>query len=301
MPVLLVGPTGAGKELLARHLHALSERRGELVDINCGALPRDMIESMLFGHRRGAFTGAIEDATGLVAKAAGGTLFLDELPSLPFDGQAKLLRILETGEVRRIGDTGKQFVDFRLVSTVQEDFAARVEGGLFRRDLFHRVAGVAIHLPPLQERPEDVEPLATHFALVQAHRLAKGAVRVLEDQPWPGNVRELRAVIDRAVVMSQDVILDVPLICDALTCWGGRDALSVLRPSGLRTQLATDRHPSSSHAQLLDVCAANDWDARRIGSALGVSRATLYRRLRGCGVSLRRLRISAEMLTTETA
>ncbi len=289
--VLLVGPTGTGKELLARHLHALSGRRGELVDINCGALPREMIESMLFGHRRGAFTGAVEDAAGLVAKAAGGTLFLDELPSLPLEGQAKLLRLLETGEVRPIGETAKRLVDFRVVSTAQEDIASRVEAGGFRRDLFHRVAGLAIRLPPLRERPEDVEPLAAHFAARHARVLGSGTARLLENQPWPGNVRELRAVIDRAAVLSDEEALGVPLILDALSCWGGTGALADPGPSRSRARLdGGQRHVSD--AALREACAANDWDTRRIAPALGVSRATLYRRLRECGISLRHPRVS---------
>lgn len=158
LPVLLIGPTGAGKEVVARHLHAMSNRRGRLVDVNCGALPRDMIESLLFGHRRGAFTGALETTVGYIARADGGTLFLDELASLPHEGQAKLLRVLETREVLPLGSGMAQRVDFRVVAAVQADIYTRVDSGQFRDDLFHRVAGLTLHLPGLGARPEDIEP-----------------------------------------------------------------------------------------------------------------------------------------------
>jgi two-component system response regulator FlrC len=134
LPILLIGPTGTGKEVMARHVHAMSGRRGTLVDVNCGALPRDMVESLLFGHRRGAFTGAVESVTGLIACANEGTLFLDELTSLPLEGQAKLLRVLENGELKALGSTVNTSVDFRLVAAVQDDILERLESHQFRRD-----------------------------------------------------------------------------------------------------------------------------------------------------------------------
>ena len=159
LPILLVGPTGTGKELFAHHIHERSGQPGPLVEVNCCALPRDMVESLLFGHRRGAFTGAIESTVGYVERSDGGTLFLDELESLAFEAQGKLLRVLETGDVERLGIGAKRHVDLRVVSAVQDDISGAVDGGRFRRDLFQRVAGVVIKLPPLSTRPEDVVPL----------------------------------------------------------------------------------------------------------------------------------------------
>lgn len=168
--ILIVGATGTGKELLARHIHHRSRRRGELVDVNCGALPREMAESLLFGHRRGAFTGAVESTVGHVERADGGTLFLDEVLHLPPEGQVKLLRVLETGDVQRLGEGRKRNVDLRIVAAAQDDTTERLGLGVFRRDLYQRLAGVVIHLPPLAERPEDIVPLAAHFAARRSRR-----------------------------------------------------------------------------------------------------------------------------------
>jgi DNA-binding NtrC family response regulator len=280
LPVLLVGPTGTGKELFARHLHWMSGREGELVDVNCGALPREMVESLLFGHLRGAFTGAIQDTVGLVARANNGTLFLDELTSLPVEGQAALLRLLDTGEVRRVGDIGKRAVDFRVVSAVQDDIFSRIERGQFRRDLFHRVEGAAIHLPSLQERPEDIELLALHFAATTGRTLAREGVRVLETHSWPGNVRQLRAVIERAGLLSDGAELEPAAVREAIGFSVG--------DSPSRAIPAKDT-PRATREVLLEVCAECDHDPVRIAFALGISRATLYRRLRDHAISLKRV------------
>lgn len=280
IPVLLVGPTGAGKDVLARHLHGMSRRRGRMIDVNCGALPRDMIESLLFGHRRGAFTGAVESSTGFIALADAGTLFLDELASLPVEGQAKLLRVLETGELTPLGSTVKKRVDFRLVSAAQDDLFARIESHQFRRDLFHRVEGVTIHLPALRERPEDIPPLATHFARVHGRSLEPEAFDVLLRQGWPGNVRQLRTVLERASLLSDGPSITAKTVCDAL---------GVARnPSDTLRQQERER--------LIAICVAEGDDAARISAALGVSRATLYRRLKEHGLRLRGLSASLTSL-----
>ncbi len=269
IPVLLVGETGTGKELLAHHIHNCSGRRGQFVDVNCGAFPPAILEGLLFGHRRGAFTGAVTDAAGLIVRAEGGTLFLDELPSLPLEGQAKLLRVLETRELRRVGDTHKQIVDFRVIAAAQEDIVERVETDQFRRDLYHRVAGARIMLPSLRERPEDIAVLARHFAAANDRGVSADALVLLSRQPWHGNIRELRVVIERAVVLTDDPILTSVAIAEAL-----------------------DRHneysgAESTREQFVSICAANGWNPVRIAQEMMISRATLYRRLREHGIRLR--------------
>jgi transcriptional regulator with PAS, ATPase and Fis domain len=276
-PILLVGPTGTGKELLAHHIHAWSGRRGEMVDINCGALPRELVESTLFGHRRGAFSGAIETTTGLIEAANGGTLLLDELSSLPTEAQAKLLRVLESGTLRRIGETSGRRVDFRPVATLQKHpkFSGDSTTTIVRLDLLQRLAGVVIELPPLCERPGDIARLALSFAAEGRTSLSDAALAVLESYGWPGNVRELRAAVARAGWLSRDVAIDPDCMREAI----------VLGAVGLEQPSAPPDH--AERAVLVTVCTAHEWHAGHSSRALGVSRTTLYRRLREAGVSLR--------------
>jgi len=275
LAILLVGETGTGKDLLAQHIHRMNGRPGAFVDVNCGALPRDMVESLLFGHRRGAFTGAVSDMPGLVAKASSGTLFLDELCSLNTDAQVKLLRVLETGQVRALGETRNVPVDFSLVSAVQEEIGPRVERGVFREDLYHRVAGVVLRLPPLREREGDVLVLAAHFASKYGRTLGRGSAVLLARYSWPGNVRELRSVIGRAAALATSDTLDATALAEALD-HGCTFSSSVGQKTG-------------GKSTLLQACAAHGWDAPRIWNALGISKATLYRRLKTEGISLRTL------------
>jgi len=279
LPVLLVGPTGTGKELFAQHVHRLSGRRGPLVDVNCCALPRDMVESLLFGHKRGAFTGAVESTVGYVERADGGTLFLDELESLAFDAQGKLLRALETGDSEPLGAAAKRRVDLRIISAVQEDIDAAVETGRFRRDLFQRVAGVLIELPPLSARLEDVIPIAAYFAGLQGRRLEPGSERVLLDYSWPGNVRELRLAIERAGELVENGTLPPSVIAEAIQL-----GVPVRQQRGEATPL------DDAKGRLLGTCEALAWNTGRITQRLGITRVTLYRRLRGLGVSLREMK-----------
>ncbi len=279
LPVLLVGATGTGKELFAQRIHQLSGRRGPLVDVNCCALPRDMVESLLFGHKRGAFTGAVESTVGYVERADGGTLFLDELESLAFEAQGKLLRVLETGDAEPLGAAAKRRVDLRIVSAVQEDIEDAVESRRFRRDLFQRVAGVLIELPPLSARLEDVIPLAEYFASLQGRRLEPGVERVLLDYSWPGNVRELRLAIERAGELVENGTLPPGVIAEAIKL-----GVSV-RPQPGRSPPLDD-----AKGRLLGTCEALAWDTRRITQRLGITRVTLYRRLRDLGVSLREMK-----------
>jgi two-component system, NtrC family, response regulator AtoC len=207
--VLITGESGTGKELIARMIHDASPRAAApFVAVNCGAIPEQLLESELFGHTRGAFTGAVEDRAGLFQEAHGGTLFLDEIGELPVSLQVKLLRALQEGEVRPIGDTTAREVDVRVVAATSRDLDADVHAGRFRADLFYRVNVVRVALPPLRERREDIPELVRHFLDVfnqrlglRVSRVSAPAMRRLMEYDWPGNVRELENVIERAVVL----------------------------------------------------------------------------------------------------
>jgi two-component system response regulator AtoC len=212
--VLVRGETGTGKELVARAIHDRSPRaRQPFVAINCAALPPNLLEAELFGFERGAFSGAVAAKPGLFEAAHQGTLMLDEVGELALDVQAKLLRVLESGELLRVGSVKPRTVDVRVVSATHRDLAAMVETGAFRRDLFYRIHGVSVTLPPLRERLEDLELLAVHFARAvsrgQAPEFSAEALAALRAHPWPGNARELRNVMERAVLLSGGGRIDV--------------------------------------------------------------------------------------------
>jgi two-component system, NtrC family, response regulator AtoC len=210
-PVLLVGESGSGKEEAARYLHRKSARRaGPFVTVNCAAIPLELFESEFFGHRKGAFTGAVSDREGRFQVAHGGTLFLDEINSLPPLAQAKILRVLQDGVFERVGESRPTVVDVRLVCASNADLVAEVAEGRFRPDLFYRINVMTVRIPPLRERPEDIALLARTFLADLAPRLgkpvralAREAVEALQAYAWPGNVRELRNVIERAVLLER--------------------------------------------------------------------------------------------------
>jgi two-component system, NtrC family, response regulator AtoC len=208
--VLVLGETGVGKEVLATSLHALSERSGPLSSINCAALSEPLLESELFGHDKGAFTGAVGARPGLFEATDGGTVFLDEIGELPLALQAKLLRAVESREIRRLGSTRSIPIDVRIIAATNRDLAGEVAAGRFRQDLFFRLDGVTLRIPPLRARPHAIGPLALRFIAEAAQRLGRPDVRAtpellvaLAAHDWPGNVRELKAVIDRAVLLSR--------------------------------------------------------------------------------------------------
>jgi len=204
--VLITGESGTGKEVIAQQIHELSGRQGPFVAINCGAIPEHLLESELFGHERGAFTGAVSSRAGRFEQADGGTLFLDEIGDMPQVMQVKLLRVLEERVIERVGGTKNIPVDIRLVAATHRDLPKRIEAGKFREDLYYRLSVFPIEISPLHDRIEDIAPLVDEFVrrLQEEHKvslqLSAGAMRILENYPWPGNVRELANLIERLVV-----------------------------------------------------------------------------------------------------
>lgn len=295
LPILLAGPTGTGKELFAAEIHRWSGLPGSFVDVNCAALPREMVEALLFGHRRGAFTGATDHAHGLLEEAQGGTLFLDEMLSMPTKVQSKLLRALETGEVRRIGETLKRRVRFRTLGAVQDSSGHGLVARDLRADLLQRVAGIVIELPPLAHRDDDVILLAFHFAARKHRSLGPDAGAVLRGYAWPGNVRELRLTIDRACALGDTEVLGARALAESIEL--GAALLSSERRSGLT---ADSRRGPSVRDRLLSEFAAHDWNAGRTAEALGLGRTTLFKQLKTLGISLRQERSSLETRTMMT-
>ncbi len=272
--VVLQGETGTGKEVLARALHANGPRqKGPFVAINVATLPGELLESELFGHVRGAFTGAVAAKKGLFEEADGGTLFLDEIAELPLPLQAKLLRVLQEGELRRVGGAQPITVDVRILSATHRDLKAQVARGLFREDLFYRLKVFALALPPLRERREDILPLALMFA----ERLGKPGVRIrpavaalLERYPWPGNVRELGNAVEHAVILARGGEIDVDHLPEELTSGGATPA----RAAHLRPLAEVEREHVLA---ALDACGGNQAEAAKV---LGIGRNTLWRKLR---------------------
>jgi two-component system response regulator GlrR len=222
--VFIQGASGTGKELLARAIHRASRRsQGPFVAVNCAAIPENLLESELFGHRKGSFTGANYDHKGLIPAADGGTLFLDEIGDMPFALQAKLLRVLQDREVRAVGATQGVSVDVRIISATHRDLDAQMKEGRFREDLYYRLNVVSLELPPLSERREDIVPLATHYLKATAARYKKDvqafapeAMQMLLAAPWPGNVRQLVNVIEQVVALCASGVVPASLVQQAL-------------------------------------------------------------------------------------
>lgn len=210
-PVAILSETGTGKELVAQSLHDLSGRKGSWIPLNCGAIAKELIQSELFGHEKGAFTGAQQQRHGVFEQAKGGTLFLDEVAELPLELQASLLRVLETGKIRRVGGTQEIAVDVRVICATHQDLPRLVAEKKFREDLYFRLNVLPIFLPPLRERQEDIPLLANHFIKIFSSArksLSESAVRFLQSQDWPGNIRELKNAIQRAVILAKGEVLE---------------------------------------------------------------------------------------------
>jgi DNA-binding NtrC family response regulator len=276
-PVMILGESGSGKEVVARALHESGPRSEKpFVAVNVAALPADLLESELFGHARGAFTGAATAKTGLFEAAEGGTLFLDEIAELPLPLQAKLLRALQDGEVRRVGETRAFAVDVRIVSATHRDLAQRVVDGFFRQDLLFRLRVLTLTVPPLRERREDTAVLAGMFLGQERQknlRLSPAALRVLESHAWPGNVRELQNAIKHGAALAEDGVVDVQHLPEDLVS-PPPPATTIGAPPTLRSLAEVERE----HVlHVLEACGGSQVEAARV---LGIARNTLWRKLR---------------------
>lgn len=284
--IMIVGETGTGKEMLARAIHGASRRAGApFIAINCGALPRDLVESELFGTKRGAFTGAVADSPGVFVAAEGGTVFLDELGEMPKEDQVKLLRVLQERELRPLGSTRMVKIDVRVISATNRSLE-ELRSSFLREDLYYRVATVVIELPPLRDRPEDILVLAQHFAAGLAERygrhitVAASAIELLLRYKFPGNVRELLSMLESAAAVRFD---DPQVITD-------KDLLPLIRNGGAESArisqaavLSLEEMERIAIERALRRCEGNRTKAAAL---LGISRDTLYRKARDLAIKM---------------
>lgn len=282
--VLIQGESGTGKELVARALHRLSKRAQEpIISVNCAAIPESLIESELFGHEKGAFTGADRARAGLVEAAHGGTLFLDEIGELPLEAQARLLRVLQEGEIRRVGSVQSQKVDIRLIAATHRDLKSLSQSGQFREDLYYRLHVIALNLPALRERGDDIIEIAK--ALLEQQRLrldrepmkfSKQTLTTLEKYPWPGNVRELENAIERAVILCEGTEINTELL--------GID-LEIKHSSTEEETPSSNTDPSmEGYFQRFVLEHQDHMTETDLASKLGISRKSLWERRQRLGI-----------------
>jgi DNA-binding NtrC family response regulator len=283
-PVLIVGESGSGKELFARALHANSDRASApFIVINCGALPETLLESELYGHERGSFTGATGSRKGLLESASGGTLFLDEISETSLSFQVKLLRVIQEHEIRRVGSNETVQVDMRLVAATNRDLREMVRASRFREDLFHRLNVFTISLPPLRERIPDIPLLAAYFLRIfsEKHgktvRLAANAMEAMKRYAWPGNVRELRNMLERAITFNDTGVVQG----DELEFGEGDDAVSSASDSSETSGGSLDRMEKDHIVKVLKQTGGNKKKAAEI---LGIERRTLYNKAKRLGI-----------------
>jgi formate hydrogenlyase transcriptional activator len=289
--VLIEGETGTGKELIARAVHTLSSRRGHsFVTLNCAAIPVDLLESELFGHEKGAFTGAISQRIGRFEQADKGTLFLDEVGDMPPALQPKLLRVLQEQEFERLGSTRTHQVDVRVLAATNRDLLQMMERGAFRNDLYYRLNVFPVFLPPLRERREDIPPLVQHFVKVLGRRLGKQIEHIPEETmsalssyEWPGNIRELQNLVERALILSKDGVLRNPL----RTTWRQH---TFGPPTTLR---------DAERELILRTLEAVGWvigGAAGAAAKLGLKRTTLINRMQKLGIFRPRLQSRQDVM-----
>jgi len=267
--VLVQGETGTGKELVAKAIHTLSPRREfAFVPVNCAAIPKELIESELFGHEKGAFTGATSAREGKFQSAHGGTIFLDEIGDMSLDLQAKVLRILEDRELQRVGGNKSIPVDVRIIAATNKDLAKAVEEGTFREDLFYRLNVVAVNLPLLKERKKDIIPLAEYFIAGRVKKISSKAKRLMESYDWPGNVRELRNCVDRAVVLGDGKVIQP------------EDLPYTFRKGGQVIPAPLERLDHMEEDHIVRVLRYTNWNKSDAARILGITRQTLDNKIK---------------------
>jgi transcriptional regulator with PAS, ATPase and Fis domain len=284
--ILVTGESGTGKELIARAIHRLSRRsESEFIPFNCSAVPAELIESMLFGHRRGTFTGAMSDQAGLIRSAENGTLFLDEIGDLPLSLQPKLLRFLQEGEIHTLGERAPRKVNVRVIAATHKDLEALVKEKLFREDLYYRIATLTLKVPPLRDRPEDISTLISHFVSHYARKnerqisgITAEAIRILEVYSWPGNVRELAAEIERLVLYAEDDGYIRPENISPRICPQGAAA---------HGEKLDDLLDDYERRVITETLKRHDCNVARASEALGLgSRQTLYKKLKRLAIDI---------------
>src|SRR5215217_461994 len=286
--ILVTGESGTGKELIARAIHRLSRRsEREFIPFNCSAVPAELIESMLFGHRRGTFTGAMTDQAGLIRSAENGTLFLDEIGDLPLPLQPKLLRFLQEGEIHTLGERAPRKVNVRVIAATHKDLEKLVSEKLFREDLYYRIATLTVQVPPLRERPEDISALISHFVSYCARKnersisgITADAIQILETYSWPGNVRELAAEMERLVLYAEDDGYIRPQNISTRIC-----------PQGAQTEATAERLDelleSYERRVITETLKRHDCNVAKTSEALGLgSRQTLYKKLKRLAIDI---------------
>ncbi len=279
--VLITGENGTGKELVARAIHAVSPRRDRpLIEVNCAAIPSELIESELFGHMKGSFTGAFADRAGKFEQADGGTLFLDEVGDMSLSAQAKLLRVLQEGVVTRIGGAKPIQVDVRVLAATNKDLEMEIAEARFREDLLYRLNVVPIEVPPLRERLEDVPALVAHFAEqlgasagVPGKRFAEEAVRRLQTRPWPGNIRELRNAVERALILAPGKVVTAADV-------------DRLLPADLGPKQSLENFRSEAEKGfLVQKLREHDWNITETAKSLQIPRSNLYKKIERYGLN----------------
>ena len=286
--VLITGENGTGKELVARAVHRRSKRaRGPFIEVNCAAIPSELIESTLFGHVKGSFTGAIASATGKFVQADGGTLFLDEVGDMSLDAQAKVLRALQEGEVTPVGGTRKRKVDVRVLTATNRDLGTAIREGHFREDLYYRLNVVPVKVPTLGERREDIPMLVAHFAESMADegrrrlRFTEKAVEILTGMPWPGNVRQLRNTVERLLILAPGdrvTAADVRL-------WASEGARGAETDFFLEAETLAEFKEVSERAFLVGKLRVHGWNVAETARALDMQRSNLYKKIERHGLS----------------
>ncbi|WP_257448258.1 sigma-54 interaction domain-containing protein [Archangium lipolyticum] len=303
VPVVLHGETGTGKEVLAWFIHQHSPRRDKrMTQVNCGAIPKELIESTFFGHERGAFTGAIQQQKGVFEDADGSTLFLDELGELPLAAQASLLRVLETGTFCRVGSSREIAVDVRLIAATHKHLESMVEAGTFRADLYYRLSTIVVEIPPLRERLDEIDLFARHFLELanksngrSVQGLAPEALALLRAYPWPGNVRELKNAIERAVVMARGTMIcpgDLPERVRLFQAGSSREPSlgsglmpAVTPPPIARGEGARERLQQYEVQLLSEALEGVGWNRTEAAKRLGIPVRTLAYRMKVLGLS----------------